>query len=177
MWIVRNLLRGTLTFRGMNLSVAPKGEVDLDALLGRERAETSNQVLVAFEEGYLQTVRKENAGGGEMGPGVGTVALETRLAAFKDSLSKELGQLRTSLAGDVREILSGLQVARAKLHEEKERVQQDSSLSDAEIRARLAFLDEKENELEKNFREIGKKKSGDTGSGNIAANAELLTKL
>jgi hypothetical protein len=74
-------------------------------------------------------------------------------------------------------MLSSLQVARAKLHEEKERVQQDTSLSDAEIRARLTFLDEKESELEKNFREVGKKKSGDTGTGSIAANAELLGKL
>jgi hypothetical protein len=168
MWIVRNLLRGTLTLRGLGISIPAKGELDLDLALGRERAERSNQVLVAFEEGYLQTVRKD-AGGPEP-----SEQLEARLEAFKEQLSRELGGLRASLAGDVRDMLAGLKVAKLKLNEEKERVLVDTTLSDAEVRARLAFLDEQERELEKNFSEIGRKRSGSPVAGNVVANADLL---
>ncbi|MHC4829804.1 MAG: hypothetical protein ACYTFT_05535, partial [Planctomycetota bacterium] len=58
MWIVQNTLRGTLTLRGLGVSIAPRGEIDLDETLGRRRAERSNQVIVAFEEGYMETIRK-----------------------------------------------------------------------------------------------------------------------
>lgn len=172
MWIVRNLLRGTLTFRGMGVSIPPKAELDLDQTLGREKAERSNQILVAFEEGYLQTVHRESGA-----PAVTDRALEERLASFKTSLSQELGSLRTSLAGDVRDMLAGLKVAKMKLNEEKERVLVDTTLSDSEVKARLAFLDEKEHELEKNFSEIGRKKSGAPQGGNVVANADLLSSI
>src|SRR5262245_47262006 len=97
-WIVRNLLRGTLTFRGINLSIPPKAQLDLDEVLGRERAETSNQVLVAFEEGYLQTVRKDDGVPHPAELGGVTAALD----AFKTTLREDMGALRASLAGDVR---------------------------------------------------------------------------
>src|SRR5437868_2438099 len=158
-WIVRNLLRGTLTFRGLNVSIPPKAQLDLDELLGRERAETSNQVLVAFEEGYLQTVRKDEPGSAardvaELG-GVTAAnveqALAGQLSAFKSSMREDMGALRASLAGDVRGMLDNLKVARSRLREEKERLLVDATLSDSEIKARLACLDEQERELEKNF--------------------------
>ncbi len=167
MWIVRNLLRGTLTLRGLGISIPAKGEIDLDAALGRERAERSNQVLVAFEEGYLQTVRKDE-------PGAAAEEIEARLAGFKEALARDLAALRTSLAGDVRDLLAGLKVARLKLTEEKERILVDTTLSDAEVRARLAFLEEQERELEKNFSEIGRKKSASPVAGGVVANADLL---
>lgn len=176
MWIVRNLLRGTLTFRGLDISIPPKGEIDLDAVLGRARAEASNQVAVAFEEGYLQTVRQDDGSGGA-GGGASAAELEARLAVFKDALSQELAGLRSSLAGDVRDMLAGLKVAKMKLHEEKERILIDTTLSDAEIKARLAFLDEQERELERNFQEIGKKKSGSSVAGGVVANADLLSSI
>src|SRR5438876_10610118 len=111
MWIVRNLLRGTLTFRGMGLSIPPKGQLDLDELLGRERAETSNQVLVAFEEGYLQTIRKdETAGAAGLASEHVERALAGRLDAFQSSLKDDLSSLRASVAGDVRDMLENLKV-------------------------------------------------------------------
>lgn len=58
MWIVKNLLRGTLRFPGLDISIPPKEEFDLD-VLPREVTENSNQIIVAFEEGYLQNIRKE----------------------------------------------------------------------------------------------------------------------
>jgi hypothetical protein len=182
-WIVRNLLRGTLTFRGIGLSIPPKGQIDLDSVLGRERAETSNQVLVAFEEGYLQTVTKDDplARRAAAGLGGGEASLtgeqmERALDAFKLTLREDLGSLRASLAGDVRGILQELKVAKARLREEKERVLEDSSLSDAEIKARLACLDEQERELEKNFSEIGRKRSMAT-TGSVAEKADLLSSI
>src|SRR5260221_2502481 len=101
----------------MGVAIPPKAELDLDLTLGREKAERSNQILVAFEEGYLQTVHRESGA-----PAITDRGLEERLASFKTSLSQELGSLRTSLAGDVREMLAGLKVAKMKLNEEKERV-------------------------------------------------------
>ena len=180
-WIVRNLLRGTLTFRGLNLSIPPKGQLDLDVLLGRVRAETSNQVLVAFEEGYLQTVRKDDGVQlGELGgvtAGKVEAALAGQLDAFKTSLREDMGALRVSLAGDVRDMLENLKVQRSRLREEKERILVDETLSDAEIRARLACLDEQERELEKNFSEIGRKRSVAAASGSVAQNADLLSSI
>jgi hypothetical protein len=183
-WIVRNLLRGTLTFRGLNVSIPPKGQLDLDELLGRDRAETSNQVLVAFEEGYLQTVRKDDPEsaardvaerGGVMAVNV-EQALAGQLTAFQSSLREDMGALRASLAGDVRTMLENLKVARAKLRDEKERILVDATLSDAEIKARLASLDAEERELEKNFSEIGRKRAVST-SGGVAEKADLLSSI
>ena len=172
MWTVRNRLRGTLTFRGLGISIPPKGEVDLDALLGRERAESSNQIQVAFEEGYLQTIRKEAA------EGASDRVLEARLESFKASLKAELASLRSSLAGDMRDLFQHLKVAKLRLHEEKERVLVDSSLTEGELKARLAFLDEQEREIEKNFSEIGRKsEAARSGASSLAEKADLLSRL
>lgn len=177
MWIVRNTLRGTLTFRGLGLSIAPGGEVDIDAL-GRERAEASNQIQVAFEEGYLQTVSKDSPTGRQhSGPSVAEIesALDDRLASFKASLKDELQELRTQLSGDVGGLLENLKVAKLKLNEEKRRVLVDSSLSAAEVRARLAFLEEQERDLTKNFTSIGRK--ADIASDGVEARADLLSSM
>lgn len=177
-WIVRNLLRGTLTFRGLDISIPPKGQLDLDERLGRDRAETSNQVLVAFEEGYLQTVRKDD-GTVREGPFTSAQmeqAIGGHLDAFKLSLREDLGALRASLAGDVKGMLENLKVARNRLREEKERILIDATLSEAEIKARLAVLDEQERELEKNFSEIGRKRAA-SGAGSVAEKADLLSSI
>jgi hypothetical protein len=182
-WIVKNLLRGTLTFKGAGISIAPKGEADLDELLGRARAETSNQVIVAFEEGYLQTVRKDDHAAAARDPAAEAAALraeahravDDRMERFRASLQEELSALRASLAGDVRGMLDGLQLAKAKIREQKGRVLEDHSLSDAEIRARLATLDEEERALEKNFSELGRKRTKE--GGGVAEKADLLASM
>ena len=170
-WIVRNLLRGTLTFRGLGLSIPPKGQIDLDTVLGRERAEGSNQVLVAFEEGYLQTVVKND----------GSVASTPAPAAMPPDVITQgaLDSFRASLREDFRDLLERFQVARGRLRAEKERILVDGSLTDSEIKARLACLDEQERELEKNFSEIGRKSSSTAGSttGSVAEKADLLSSI
>ncbi|GIW70628.1 MAG: hypothetical protein KatS3mg102_0170 [Planctomycetota bacterium] len=183
MWIARNTTRGRLRFPGLALTIAPGAEVDLDCALGRSRAEQSNQILVAFEEGYLETVRKDPAppaavrgGTGAAGGGLDDARLAARLEAFKDSLRGELQQLRAALAGDVRTILGGLRVARDRLDEQRRRVLADQSLSEAEIRARLAFLEEQEMELVRNFDALGRAHAPEAG-GEVAAKADLLSRL
>jgi hypothetical protein len=204
MWIVKNLLRGTLTFRGLGISISPKADYDLDQL-GRQRAETSNQVLVAFEEGYLQTVFKDQAGlPGVTAGGLTDQQLLDRLDSFKQAvlselrqalpaqvaaaarpgpndgldMKHELSELRQVIAADMKGMLQNLKVAKLKLKEEKERVLVDESLSEAEIRARLAFLDEKERELEKNFSEIGRKtRPSETATKSVVEKADLLSNI
>jgi hypothetical protein len=94
---------------------------------------------------------------------------------FRASLQEELSALRASLAGDVRGMLDGLQLAKAKIREQKGRVLEDHSLSDAEIRARLATLDEEERALEKNFSELGRKRTKE--GGGVAEKADLLASM
>lgn len=202
-WIVRNLLRGTLTFRGLDISIPPKGQLDLDERLGRDRAETSNQVLVAFEEGYLQTVFKDQSGlpGTQGATGITDEQLVASLESFKRSVLAEIraaipgqpalpapGPAAATAAGvdelkaaiaDVKDALGHLRVVKLKLREEKERVVLDTSLSEVEIRARLAFLEEKERELEKNFAEIGRKSGRkDVPQGaSVVEKADLLSSI
>jgi len=57
MWIVTNQLKGVLRFPGFGIELRPESEIDLDTF-GRERAETSAQVKLALEQGYLRTIRK-----------------------------------------------------------------------------------------------------------------------
>ncbi|MHC4389733.1 MAG: hypothetical protein ACYS22_00275 [Planctomycetota bacterium] len=172
---MQNTLRGTLTLRGLGVSIAPRGEIDLDETLGRRRAERSNQVIVAFEEGYMETIRKSRpTGEAPIDDARFEKALDERLEKFKLSLREELGELRGALGGDVKKMLEGLRVAKLKLNDEKRRVLVDTALSAAEIRARLAYLEEQERELTKNFQSIGRKAEG---SGEVEKNADLLSSI
>ncbi len=192
MWIVKNLLRGTLTLRGMDVSIPPKGEFDLDTI-GREKAESSNQVLVAFEEGYLQNVFKDQsapAGGLDAGQ------LDDKLASFREQIMAELkaampqlpeakepedlkgalAGLRKDLAGDMEHMLKGLRVAKLKLQGERERLLVDQNLSKEDVKARLAVLEDYERNLEKNFERLGSQVQG-ADDGTIADRADLLSNI
>lgn len=57
MWIVKNELKGRVRFPGLNLEFPPEGELDID-LIGRDRAEESLPLKMAFENQYLRTIRK-----------------------------------------------------------------------------------------------------------------------
>lgn len=65
-WIVRNTLRGAIELHGFlplgqAVRVAGGGTIDLDTLSqDRSFLESSRQLLVAFQEGYLQTEVKNN---------------------------------------------------------------------------------------------------------------------
>ncbi len=211
MWIVKNSLRATLSLRGLGVSIAAGEEFDLDAL-GRDTAEHSPQVAVAFEEGYLANVFKAPRDSLVPQPsrspdltGLVTSAdfekfkaqfleeLRAQLPALQKleklekldklgeqqtgavDLKAELDAFRKGIASDVREVVTDIKVAREKIEEEKRRILADSSLSEAEIKARLSFLDEKERELEKNFETIGRQI--ERNDGDIMDKADLLADL
>jgi hypothetical protein len=163
MWIVKNLLRGTLRFPGLEVSIPPRQEFDLDTI-GRRRAETSNQLLVAFEEGYLQNVFKDSSQGPSSAEGE---TFRDRLEAFKEEILKELRTALPQEMGDLK--LSDLKSALVDMRE--------ASLSDAEVKARLAFLEEKEQELQKNFEAIGHTTEGESDENDIMGKADLLSSI
>lgn len=102
MWIVKNLLRGTLYISDLNLKIAPKDYFDLDSI-GRDRAENSRQIKLAFEEGYLQNIKKDIVHGAEFVPG--TMKLDDSSRAL---ILDEFKKLRESIItwNDIDEIRS-----------------------------------------------------------------------
>ncbi len=199
MWIVKNALRATLTFRGLGISIADGEEFDIDTL-GRSEAEDSNQIRVAFEEGYLENVRKDpvvkSSIGGDlrsaetqhtdnMSTAISIDQLDGRLDAFKTEFMSELrthlpqggdGEgITSAITDDVKELVSELKSLRGRFATVKGRVSTDNSLSAAEIKARLAFLDEQERELLKNFESVGKQIESD--DGDVMDMADMLSNL
>ena len=199
MWIVQNTLKATLTFRGLDISIPAGEKLDLDVALGRARADDSNQVQVAFEEGYLESVFK---GAPEFDsealtqpstavvptPGVSTEHFDQRMEAFKTEFMTELrnqlpllaertqlDEVRDAISADVKSLVGELKGLRERIGTIKERVEQDGSLSNAEVKARLAFLEEQERELLKNFESVGKQV--ETEDGDVMDIADMLSEL
>ncbi|RMG09200.1 MAG: hypothetical protein D6731_20230 [Planctomycetota bacterium] len=199
MWIVKNPLKATLTLRGLGVSIAAGEEIDLDAALGRERAETSNQVQVAFEEGYLENVYKEpreealparprSGNTTEIDVAALSAAeFDDRMERFKTEFlaelrerlpalgSAELSGLRESIHADVKSLVDEMKTLRERFASVKGRVERDESLSSAEVKARLAFLEEQERELLKNFETVGKRVESD--DGDVMDMADRLSEL
>lgn len=209
MWIVKNSLRATLSLKGLGVTISPGAEFDLDAV-GRDTAEHSPQVAVAFEEGYLKNVFKAAREAAVPGApaakapdlsGLVTSAdfekfktqfldeLRAQLPALQkldklDSLptgannvdlKTELASLRKGIADEMKTAADELkQIARDKIASEKRRILSDQSLSEADMKARLSFLDEQERTLVRNFETVGRKEEGDGGA---VANADLLANL
>ncbi|RME03056.1 MAG: hypothetical protein D6805_07955 [Planctomycetota bacterium] len=175
MWIVKNTLRGILRFPGLDISIPPYGEFDLD-ILPRQITENSNQIKVAFEEGYLENVRKDpvKSGGGEVAIS-SEEQLEQTLTKFKNKIIEEIKQvlpalpqasenqtliekiemLKKDFSGDMEQLVKSVESIRDKIRLEKSKVLDDQRLSGAELRARLKFLEEKEAEINTNFERLG----------------------
>lgn len=191
MWIVKNLLRGTLKFSGLGIEIPSRQEFDLDSI-GREVAECSNQLIVAFEEGYLQNIRK-----GESEVPVANVLIHSSSSSsenFSDSLSsfkneflhhlqKHFPELITegmllnvkdSIVGDLG---SKLDQIKRKLQLARQDVLDSRDLSDAEIQARLLFLSEQERSLERHINDLGTKTLTDTKESELQEKANLLDGL
>lgn len=195
MWLVKNSLRATLTLRGLGISIAAGEQFDLDAL-GRDLAETSNQVQVAFEEGYLENVYKAPRGEGATDAPTG-VALGGRqlsseelegfkkrfMAELKETLPSlaqvanqaHLEQVRKAISTDVQAVVGELKLLRDRIESEKGRIKLDPKLSDADVKARLAFLEEQERALLKNFETIGRQHRAE--DGDVMDKADLLSNL
>ena len=201
MWIVRNALRATLNLRGLGITVPAGQEFDLDDRLGRERAESNNQIQVAFEEGYLENVYKApttatpaTAGGiptAAMSGGRGLSSEE--LEDFKRSFMRELReqlpqmanvanaghveQMRQAISQDVQALVGEFKLLRDRFEVAKGAVRQDPKLSDAEVKARLAFLEEQERALLKNFETVGRRVESEKEDGDVMDKADLLSNL
>src|SRR5262245_40068616 len=184
MWIVKNVLRGSLRFADLDLVIPPRAAIELERLLGRDRAESAASIKIALDEGYLQNVHKETPARESVSPRQLTQQLEAFKTAILgemraslptllsgEEIKSELGQLHDSVLGGVRELLDKVRV---RLREEKARVVEDRTLTDAEVRARLAFLEEKERELDANFERLGHEAESAAGPSQLAHNAELL---
>ncbi len=199
MWIVRNALRATLTLRGLGITIPAGQEHDLDGL-GRERAESNNQVQVAFEEGYLENVYKAPLQGGvtptsqglaqaAMGRGMTSEELDDFKRAFMRELREQLPQLanvansthiesmRQAISQDLQAVVGEFKLLRDRFETAKGRVREDPTLSDAEVKARLAFLDEQERELLKNFETVGRRIEQQGEDGDVMDKADLLSNL
>jgi hypothetical protein len=200
MWIVRNALRATLSFRGLGLTVPAGQEFDLDDRLGgRERAEGNNQVAVAFEEGYLENVYKAPLSGGVTSTSAGTTGAMMRglsseeLDDFKKAFMRELReqlpqmanvanaghveQMRQAISQDVQQLVGEFKLLRDRFESAKGRVREDPTLSQAEVKARLAFLEEQERQLLKNFETVGRRIESDEKDGDVMDKADLLSNL
>ncbi len=88
MWIVANQLKGVLKFPGLGIEVPPEKNVDLDTL-GREKAESSDQLKLAIDMGYLKTVRKTV----QLDETEVNRMIEERITSIKASLVTELSGL------------------------------------------------------------------------------------
>ena len=92
MWIVANQLKGVLKFPGLGIEVPPEKNIDLDTL-GREKAESSDQLKLAIDMGYLKTVRKTV----QLDETEVNRMIEERIHSIKASLVTELsGLVRTN---------------------------------------------------------------------------------
>lgn len=198
MWIVRNALRATLTLRGLGVSIPAGQEHDLDGI-GRDKAESSNQVQVAFEEGYLENVYKAPVQGGvthttqgvaqPMGRGMTNEDLDDFKRAFMNELRQQLPQLadvansshieamRAAISQDLQAVVGEFKLLRDRFETAKGRIREDPTLSDAEVKARLAFLDEQERELLKNFETVGRRIEQQGEDGDVMGKADLLSNL
>lgn len=202
MWIVKNTLRATIKLRGLDVEIPSGEEFDLDTL-GRNEAEGSNQVVVAFEEGWFENVYKASAldaretdfaleplQEGKRERGVTQKHFDDRMAAFKAEMLEQmrsqsepvaaaadgnLEAVRSAMSDDMKALTDELKLVRTKFASVKGRIQDDPSLSEAEVKARLAFLDEQERELMKNFETVGKQVEDE--GGDVMNNADLLSNL
>ena len=258
MWLVRNTLKATLTFRGLDVSIESGEQFDLDSL-GRDAAESSNQIQVAFEEGYLENVHKASAqpepeqvaapaavpvagaagsapapvvqrppeppaqepdtalpqpvpapalvppsveppqpvevgseSGGRTAPGMSADEFDVRMKDFKRQFleemrsqmsvpaqvtdAEELRLAREAFNSDLKELVGEFKQLRGRFDSVKGQVKADPTLSQAEVKARIAFLEEQERNLLKNFETVGREQVSE-GDGDVMDKADLLSGL
>src|SRR5262245_54351736 len=102
MWLVKNRLKATLTLRGLNVTIRSGDQFDLDGL-GRDKAEGSNQVQVAFEEGYLENVYKAPREAPEDLSRTGSMASPG--AMIRGASQEELDEWKRSFLAELKEQL------------------------------------------------------------------------
>lgn len=207
MWIVKNSTRAVLKIEGTPIEISPGEEVDLD-IHGRQAMDRLEPLMVAFEEGYLENVYKEAerevvllTNNAPQYQGMRSEDLEARLDSFKSAIlgeirsamaaggtppqvsealiNEQLGLVRDEFREGVKGMMDSLDKVKGRLSEEKNKIINDRSLSMAEVKARLAFIEEKEREITSNFETVGHEVDyGDEGQdGDVMGNADLLSNI
>jgi hypothetical protein len=91
-------------------------------------------------------------------------------------LKAELESFRKNVAADVKEAADDIKkIAKDKINAEKLRIMQDNNLSEAEMKARLAFLDAQERAINQNFETVGRQV--ESADGDVMDKADLLSNL
>jgi hypothetical protein len=154
---------------------------------------------VAFEEGYLESVHKEARTPpvrdleltGALSGAAARAATKDELEDWKRSFLSELKerlpvapsaanadqleQVRKAISTDVQALVGEFKLLRERFESAKGAVRHDPRLTDADIRARLTFLEEQERELLKNFETVGRQQR--TEDGDVMDKADLLSNL
>jgi hypothetical protein len=95
-------------------------------------------------------------------------------AGMNADIKDQLEGFRKSLSDDVRAAADEIKaVARDKILAEKRKILADQNLTEAEMKLRIAFLEEKERELETNFDSVGHQVEGQ--DGDVMDKADLLS--
>jgi hypothetical protein len=204
MWIVRNKLRATIKIEGTDIEIGPDQEVDLD-VHGRETMDELLPLAVAIEEGYLENVFKESRQDSSsatqpsgVASGITSAEINSHLEEFKRSILKELkqsiptqnsepmvsallgqqiGAVQEELRAGVKGVLESLEAVQSRLSKERASVTANPNLSPAEIKARLAFIEETERTIQTNFDKVGQEIEGESGSSDVIDHADLLSNI
>jgi hypothetical protein len=114
MWIVKNVMSGTVLVEDLNLKVPANDYIDLDDAVGREKADSSRQLMLAFEEGCLKNISKDDVAAaaetGENSPGEVHRKLNAVLKAMSSGTQnvevlRMLAEINENIEGARRNIL------------------------------------------------------------------------
>lgn len=130
--------------------------------------EALDQRLDAFKQSFFTELKKN------LEPKQTQVS-ETVLSAL---ISEQIGSIRDELQAGVKGVMDSIEVVQSRLSAEKARIVENrGKLSDAEVRARLAFIEESERTLKKNFEKIGQEITSEGEDQSVMDNADLLSNI
>lgn len=99
---------------------------------------------------------------------------ETMVSAL---LGEKIGAVQEELRAGVKGVLESLEAMQSRLSVEKQKIVSNPNLSKAEIRARIAFIEETERNIQTNFEKVGHEIEGTGGQGDVMNQADLLSDL
>jgi hypothetical protein len=207
MWIVRNKLRATLKIEGTAIEIEPEQEVDLDIhgrdfvdeLLPLAVAFEEGYLENVFKEAPQQVAPVTPVTQPvTITQGVTAVEMSSHLEDFKQSiidelkqtipsqngegmvsaiLGQQIGAVQEELRAGVKGVLESLEAVQGRLSQEKAKIVSNPNLSRAEIRARLAFIEETERNIKTNFDRIGHVIESESDQSDVLGHADLLADI
>lgn len=126
-------------------------------------AEFKKSILEELKQSLPQPVAKE-----------APAETETMVSAL---LGEKIGAVQEELRAGVKGVLESLEAMQSRLSVEKQRIVSNPNLSKAEIRARIAFIEETERNIQTNFEKVGHEIEGAGGQSDVMNQADLLSDL